>query len=91
MKKVKNSTENKDLINTFRKLKTKSHLNKTKLKKNNFYYAKFCKNYFFKKNSLKTNLLVLAHPQIFNSYVVVNNPLVYNQLWVFKLNLMFIC
>jgi hypothetical protein len=91
MKKVKNLIENKDLINTFKKLKTRSYLNKKKLRINDFYYAKFCKNYFFKKKLKRNNLLYLDSSKIFNSHVVINNLLVYNQLWVFKLNLMFIC
>lgn len=90
MRKVKNLTENKDLINTFRKLKTKTHLHKTNLKKNHFYYSKFCKNAFFKKKLLNQLLQLNTFTKKFNSNL--NNSVweSYNDNKLFKLNLMFI-
>ncbi len=41
MKRVKNLTENKVLINTFKKLKTKIHLNKSGFKNYSFYLLKY--------------------------------------------------
>lgn len=48
MKKEKNLTENKDLINTFKKSKIRVHLNKNKLRSFSFYLFKFNKINFFK-------------------------------------------
>jgi hypothetical protein len=48
MKRVKNLTENKVLINTFKKLKTKIHLNKGGLKNSTFYLLKYNRLVFFK-------------------------------------------
>ncbi len=60
MKKVKNLIENKDLINTFKKSKTKNNLNKSILKKRTFFFLKYkCINLvkfvkiFNKNNQLK--------------------------------------
>lgn len=50
MKRVKNLTENKDLINTFKKIKTKTHLNKSNIKKVFYYFHKYGKVVWFKKN-----------------------------------------
>lgn len=65
MKKVKNLTENKGLINTFKKSKLKNYLNKASLKKKDFFLLKYKKNVFkkgffflnknyFYKNTFKT-------------------------------------
>lgn len=55
MKKGKNLTENKVLINTFKKLKLKNYLNKSFLKKKSFFLFKYkgvylskVKQFFFK-------------------------------------------
>ncbi len=56
MKRVKNLTENKVLINTFKKLKIKIHLNKNFLKNFSFYLSKYnglILLKFFKKNKFK--------------------------------------
>ena len=90
MKKVKNLTESKGLINTFRKLKTKSHLNKSNLKKNNFYYAKFCKKNFFKKQPQSKSVFVNVFLHKFNANKTISNLPIYKQSQLFKLNLMFI-
>jgi len=44
MKRVKNLTENKGLINTFKKFKSKNHTFKTILKKKYFFFTKFQQN-----------------------------------------------
>ena len=48
MKRVKNLTENKVLINTFKKLKTKIHLNKGGFKNSSFYLLKYNRFVFLK-------------------------------------------
>lgn len=56
MKKVKNLTENKGLINTFRKLKNRTHLNKNNFKNLSFYLFKYNKLILlrnFKKTKFK--------------------------------------
>ena len=59
MRKEKNWIENKDLINTFKKFKTRNLLNKTSLKKNSFFLRKFHKKkIFLKKFSWKNFKLV---------------------------------
>ena len=49
MKRIKNLTESKDLINTFNKLKYRDFKNKAKLKKVGFFFKK----YLFEKVFLK--------------------------------------
>lgn len=60
MKKGKNLTENKGLINTFKKFKSKNHIFKSVLKKKYYFFTKFqqkiiiknivpSKKFFFKK------------------------------------------
>jgi hypothetical protein len=90
MRKVKNLTENKDLINTFRKLKTKTHLNKINLKKNYFYYAKFCKNNFFKTQPLNQLSQLNTFTKKFNLNPNNNVWVLYDSNKLLKLNLMFI-
>jgi hypothetical protein len=54
MKKVKNSIENKDLINTFKKLKYRNFLNKSNSKKIGFFLKKFyIEKIFLKRFSWK--------------------------------------
>lgn len=48
MKRIKNLTENKDLINTFKKTKFRNYLNKAVFKKKNFFFLKY-KQLCFKK------------------------------------------
>ncbi len=75
MKKVKNSIENKDLINTFKKLKYRNFLNKSNSKKIGFFLKKFYiekiflkrfswkytqKYSFIKKNTNKNNFLLIT-------------------------------
>ena len=62
MKRVENLIENKDLINTFKKSKIKTYLNKSVLKKRSFFFLKFksiqfkkLTSFFFKKVQL-TNI-----------------------------------
>jgi hypothetical protein len=57
MRKEKNWIENKDLINTFKKFKTRNLLNKTSLKKNSFFLRKFHKKKIFLKKFSWKNFL----------------------------------
>lgn len=41
MKKVKNLTENKVLINTFKRVKTRNYVSKSTLKKRSFFFLKY--------------------------------------------------
>jgi hypothetical protein len=54
MKRVKNLTENKDLINTFNKFKSKNHIFKSTLKKKYYFFSKF-----YYKSVLKACILFL--------------------------------
>ena len=49
MKRVKNLTENKGLINTFKRFKSKNHTLKAILKKKYFFFTKFQQNLILKK------------------------------------------
>lgn len=52
MRRVKNLIENKDLINTFKKFKTRIHLNKNSFRQNSFFFSKYTNVYFSKKQGL---------------------------------------
>lgn len=96
MKKVKNLTENKDLINTFKKSKLKNYLNKSILRKRDFFFLKyrqnkFCK--FFKKLS-KFSLYSSTFNKLYTNYSIKNNFIKKSQFKktfnFFKTTLMFI-
>ena len=69
MKKVKNLTENKDLINTFKKLKMRTNTSKSKLRKTYHYFFKFSKSTFIKIFFKSSNI----HVTTFNNYDVTTN------------------
>ena len=52
MRKVKNLTENKGLINTFRKFKSKDHIFKSVLKKKYYFFTKFKQKIILNKTIL---------------------------------------
>jgi hypothetical protein len=96
MRKEKNLTENKGLINTFKKSKLKNYLNKSILGKRDFFFLKyrqnkFCK--FFKKLS-KFVLYKNVFNNLYCSYNKKSNLFKKSQFKktsnFFKLTLMFI-
>ena len=52
MKRVKNLTENKGLINTFKKFKSKNHIFKSVLKKKYYFFTKFQQKIILNKTTL---------------------------------------
>jgi hypothetical protein len=92
MKKVKNLTENKGLINTFKKLKTKLHLNKSSLKNSSFYLFKYGNLFFFKNyNKINTTNIkcVFFRKFLINKKTIKQNSTYFNKSLV-KITLMFI-
>lgn len=92
MKKVKNLTENKVLINTFKKFKLKNYLNKTFLKKNSFFLTKFKTN--FKKQIVKFQATIPVSQKLVPLNVAglkhLNYHTLYNKYKLFKSFLIFI-
>ncbi len=56
MKRAENLTENKGLINTFKKLKTKIHLNKSSFKNSSFYLFKYNKLLFLRTKLISNSI-----------------------------------
>lgn len=98
MKKIKKLTENKDLINTFNKLKTRDSLNKKFFKKNCFIFNKFLilrKKYlleeFFINNSF--NKTIFYKKIFYRNFNKINKETKINYLFknnLIKLTIMFI-
>lgn len=56
MRRVRNLIENKDLINTFKKLKIRVHLNKNSFKQASFFFYKYNNLSGFKQKNKHTHL-----------------------------------
>ncbi len=96
MRRVKNLTENKDLINTFKKSKLKNYLNKSILGKKDFFFLKYRQNKFskfFKKLS-KFFFYKVVFGKLYCNYNEKSNPFKRKQFKgtfsFFKTTLMFI-
>jgi hypothetical protein len=89
MKRVKNLTGNKVLINTFKKLKTRTHLNKNNLKNFSFYLIKYNRLVFlkfFKKTNLNCVFLkkfFLNKVALKQSFFSTNNKPIANTILMF--------
>lgn len=87
MKRVKNLTENKVLINTFKKLKTRVYLNKSKFRKNSFFFLKF--GFFFTKRFFlqkQVNVLHLSNIAPTKNLFTAGKPhLLYKTLLLFNI------
>ncbi len=92
MRKVENLTENKGLINTFKKLKTRNYQSKSFFKKRDFFFLKFKQfnfSFFFKKIS-KNKYIYVNFKKTFNKtdliFIFNNN----RKTDILKTTLMFI-
>ena len=89
MKKIKNLTENKDLINTFKRFKIRQYLNKTSLKKNFFYTSKFKSNFYLRFFFKHRNTLIFLKSRKIDFYRKHNLSffkviLMFNNLYVYS-------